>query len=250
MHTRERLDASSQIAHSPKGPAVPAASPTAHLMRVYVAYVDRPGRETEEIPLTDLRGFAAQTAQLGALGGDVAASVRGFLVDPGWDEAVVADRLELDVDARHFDDSERRVVATAGACIALHLGVDAAASSVEAVRLVFDGLRLSEFGWEDPLSTIHAEPNNGATRHGTVRVDAAWGDSVSLRRVIRRLYREGALVQRRDGVIAICTDLDEPGLAGGPPRYLYSCDNCLDVFEDLSCPNDKSSCIDCCGEWH
>lgn len=248
MHARERLDASSQIAHSPKGPSVPAASPTAHLMRAYVAYVDRPGGETEEILLTDPQDLAAQSARLGELGGDVTVAVRSFLVDSGWDEAVVADRLELDVDARHFDDSECRVVATAGACIALHLGVDAIASRAEAVRLIFDGLRLTEFGREDRPSANYAEPNDAATRHGAVRVDAVWGDAVSLQRVIRRLYRDGVLVQRRDGVIAICADLDESGLAGGPPRYVCSCDYCLDVFEDLSCPNDKRSCTDCCGE--
>lgn len=71
-----------------------------------------------------------------------------------------------------------------------------------------------------------------------------------MRRVVRGLFRDGVITQGRAGIIAMCTDVDATGLARSPARYFYSRDNCLDVFEDLSCPNDKRSCIDCYGEGH
>lgn len=226
-----------------------ATLPTAHLVPVYVAYVDRPGQATEEILVADPEVFAAEAALL--VGASV--SVRGFLVDPGWGEAVVADRLETDVDARHFDDSADRIIppsCAGNAGFSLQLGVDASMASVEAVNSAFDGLLLMERGWEDSSVAMNVEPNDGRTYCGTVQLRAAGVATVTLQRTIRRLYREGALVQRRDGALAVCSSFSAPGLERVMSRVFYSCDSCLDVFEDLSCPNDRSSCSDCCGESH
>lgn len=226
-----------------------ATMPTTHLVPVYVAYIDRPGQATEELLVADPEVFAAEAALL--VGASI--SVRGFLVDPGWSEAVVADRLDTDLDARHFDDSADRLIPSSGAGSAgfsLRLGVDASIASVQAVNSAFDGLLLTERGWEDSTVAMNDEPNDGRTYCGTAQLRAAGIATVTLQRTIRRLYREGALVQRGDGAIAACSGFSAPGLERVVSRVFYSCDNCLDVFEDLSCPNDRSSCSDCCGESH
>ncbi|MBD9699193.1 hypothetical protein IGS67_06765 [Flavimobilis sp. GY10621] len=77
-------------------------------------------------------------------------------------------------------------------------------------------------------------------------INQASARSITTMRALRRLFRTGNLHARASGELATLTD----AVTGTEIATYYSCAICLDVFEDLSCPNAKDWCIDCCPEPH
>lgn len=231
------------------------SSVTAHLESVHIVYVDRPDGESEEIFLAGMEDVTAEIGRLSKRFGDAHISVRDFLVDGSWSADSVRDRLERDLDARHFDDSECSVMPGAGTDtrrFALHVSVNPAPANLEVLQSRFGDVHLAAFGSDvDAWASAHRVGRRDAqTCRATVRVESRRGDVVAVQRTVRELYRDGAIEQGLAGIVAMCTDLGSDGLGGTPARFFYSCDNCFDVFEDLSCPNDKRACVDCCGDGH
>lgn len=125
-------------------------------------------------------------------------------------------------------------------------------ANLEVVQSAFGDVRLAAPSpdFDDWASSHRVDRRDDETCGATVDVEAERGDVIAHATrgpgsVSRRRHHAGACRRHRD-----VHDVDATGLARGPARYFYSRDNCLDVFEDLSCPNDKRSCIDCYGEGH
>lgn len=90
------------------------SSATAHLERVHIVYVDRLDGQSGEVVLVGTDDVVAEVGRLSKRGGDARISVRNLLVDGSWSADTVRDRLECDLDARHFDDSACGVMPVGG----------------------------------------------------------------------------------------------------------------------------------------
>lgn len=209
-----------------------------HLFYVHVVEVHGLGQPQSRSIHTSLRdaNVAAATLRTGRDRSDV--TIREVLTNPHWSEATRADRIATDINLAEFDE--------------IVVGGDATATGECLLALLHDPAHLAQITQSlgTPAVALSENPPSGDNPLGltTTRftINQASARSITTMRALHRLFRAGILHAHASGEFATLTDTT----AGSEIATYYSCAICLDVFEDLSCPNAKDWCIDCCPEPH
>lgn len=183
---------------------------------------------------------------------DTRIEILSTLINPTWPSDAILDRVAREPGIQGHDlaplMANLRSGADGGASTAsvVHLHVvDSAVAQAEVARTIGSLQKTAD----SPLGRTWDGGLRAPTMVATVGKDLGPNRPTFTIDLIRRLYRMGYIEQGVDGEIAMLSG-DDPASWGNwrSTHSLYSCPSCLDVFDDLSCPDVKYECSDCCGD--